>query len=222
MSGDGDRRQFVYDVLKRRAINFEFPPGQHLHVVALSDQLRVSNTPVREALMRLHAERLVDVVPFRGFFARQLRLRDMQELYGFLHVLLRHGLDQFAGTPGGDEGAWLDRTDFGHGVETIAVAIEDLYVHIAGCSGNSVLVETVRNLSDRTHYLRTFRINAGSAGDPAVAALRGVVAGLRKGNPSKARDALDALFAGQLRDLPDLVMRALAASMMAEYRKVPG
>ncbi len=221
MAGDGDRRQFVYEVLKRRAVDFDFTPGQHLHVVTLSDELRVSNTPVREALMRLHAERLVEVVPFRGFFARQLRLKDMQELYEFLHVLLHHSLDRPADLPGLEEGVSIERADFGHGTGPITKAIEDLYVRIAGCSGNSVLVETVRNLCDRTHYLRLYRINTGSGGDPAVVALRAIVSGLRKGNAPKARDALDALFAAQLRDLPDLVMRALAASMMAEYRKAP-
>ena len=57
----------AYVSLRRRITEQSIPPGARLRVVALADQLGVSPTPVREALARLDAEGLVELVANRGY-----------------------------------------------------------------------------------------------------------------------------------------------------------
>src|SRR6185437_2690885 len=57
----------VYDALKERIMDQAVPPGSRLTIEVLAVDLQVSPTPVREALARLAAERLVTFEPFKGY-----------------------------------------------------------------------------------------------------------------------------------------------------------
>lgn len=52
--------------LRESILRGELVPGAHLGEVEIADRLGVSRTPVREALSRLAAEGLVEVLPHRG------------------------------------------------------------------------------------------------------------------------------------------------------------
>ncbi len=62
----GSARQVVHDVLRRRVLSLELPPGAPLSESELAAELGVSRTPVREALILLADEGLVEVVPQAG------------------------------------------------------------------------------------------------------------------------------------------------------------
>src|SRR5262247_2993846 len=53
----------VFERLRGMIIALELPPGSPLSRAALAEQFGVSSTPVRDALMRLEEEGLVDVFP---------------------------------------------------------------------------------------------------------------------------------------------------------------
>jgi DNA-binding GntR family transcriptional regulator len=57
----------VYERLKERIMDQEAPPGQRLNIDALAVELAVSPTPIREALARLAAERLITFEAFKGY-----------------------------------------------------------------------------------------------------------------------------------------------------------
>lgn len=69
----------VYDTLFDRICRFDLVPFQMLSESALSDQLGVSRTPVREALARLAEQGLVDVLPQRGTRVAPLRSVDLEK-----------------------------------------------------------------------------------------------------------------------------------------------
>ena len=50
----------VADILRRAILDGSLKPGQKLHENALARQLAVSRSPIREALIQLERERLVD------------------------------------------------------------------------------------------------------------------------------------------------------------------
>jgi DNA-binding GntR family transcriptional regulator len=70
----------VFDTLRRMAISYELKPGERLNELDLADKLRVSRTPIREALKRLAAEGLV-VESSRGYVRKPLEIQEMQNLY---------------------------------------------------------------------------------------------------------------------------------------------
>jgi DNA-binding GntR family transcriptional regulator len=71
----------VYAVLKERILSQEIELGARLRDEELASQLEVSRTPVREALMRLHREGLVDVVPRSGTMVRMFTESDVEQIY---------------------------------------------------------------------------------------------------------------------------------------------
>src|ERR1700733_11185964 len=57
----------VYAVLKQRILSCTLPPNQRLVEKNLCDELRVSRTPLREALNRLSHEELISFQPHAGY-----------------------------------------------------------------------------------------------------------------------------------------------------------
>lgn len=57
----------TYDDIKERIIDHSLAPGTRLNIDALSRELKVSSTPVREALARLEREQLVLLELYAGY-----------------------------------------------------------------------------------------------------------------------------------------------------------
>ena len=53
-------------VLRDKILNEEYTQGQKLNEVALSKELNISRTPIREALKQLELEGLVKSMPTKG------------------------------------------------------------------------------------------------------------------------------------------------------------
>src|ERR687890_1082028 len=68
----GSARDQVYVALREAIVSGELEPGRRLSENELAARLGVSRTPVREALVRLRDERLVDIVPQLGTFVTRI------------------------------------------------------------------------------------------------------------------------------------------------------
>jgi DNA-binding GntR family transcriptional regulator len=62
-------------------------PGTQLRQADLAEQMNISRTPLREALMKLEQEGLIAVLPRRGFRVVELQLSDAIELYELREML---------------------------------------------------------------------------------------------------------------------------------------
>jgi DNA-binding GntR family transcriptional regulator len=56
----------AYRLLEEKLVTLQIPPGEFLSEYALSDQLGLGRTPIREALQRLAREGLVVILPRKG------------------------------------------------------------------------------------------------------------------------------------------------------------
>lgn len=78
----------AYDALVNAIVNQDFQPGAQLSIDGLARQLDMSNTPVREALMRANGERLVHQKANHGFVVAQLlTVAELHQLFEVRHVL---------------------------------------------------------------------------------------------------------------------------------------
>ena len=71
----------VYAALRERIMAGEIAPDERLHQEALAEELGVSRTPLREALARLAADGLVELLPNRGARVASVRGEDMEAAY---------------------------------------------------------------------------------------------------------------------------------------------
>lgn len=77
----------VYTELKAQMHDFRLVPGDRFSEAELGARLGVSRTPVREALLRLRNEGLLDVESKSGWFVRPIDFDKFEELYD-LRVIL--------------------------------------------------------------------------------------------------------------------------------------
>jgi len=70
----------AYEALRDALLVLDIRPGDPLNDEALARDLGVGRTPVREALKRLEADRLVVVYPRRGTFATAVDITDLAHL----------------------------------------------------------------------------------------------------------------------------------------------
>ena len=75
----GSLAQRVYQALKEAILFLHFRPGEILRKPEICAELGVSRSPVSEALARLAAEHLVDVVPQAGTFVARLSMAEVRE-----------------------------------------------------------------------------------------------------------------------------------------------
>jgi DNA-binding transcriptional regulator YhcF (GntR family) len=80
--------------LRDRLQTGKYPPGVRITAVDVADELRLSNTPVREALSRLAGEGLVEDRRGQGYFVRQPSASDVADLYrlSLAHLLISQEL----------------------------------------------------------------------------------------------------------------------------------
>jgi GntR family transcriptional regulator, gluconate operon transcriptional repressor len=83
--------QQVADLVRQRIVRGELQPGDRLTEEALAEAFQVSRGPVRDAIMQLSFEKLVEVHKPRGIYVVGLSDDDVEQLYS-----LRAALEQLA------------------------------------------------------------------------------------------------------------------------------
>jgi len=71
--------QLVYRDLLQAIISMEMVPGTPILEREITQRYGISRTPVREAVLRLARDRLVDVIPKSGTFVSRIPLSDLHE-----------------------------------------------------------------------------------------------------------------------------------------------
>lgn len=74
-------RTHVYKQIEQAILDGDMAPGTSLAEVKLSQELGVSRTPVREALMQLELEGLVKTVPNKGAVVVGVTASDVDDIY---------------------------------------------------------------------------------------------------------------------------------------------
>ena len=146
----------VYERIKNWLLAQALVPGQLLQIGVLADELGVSTTPVREALTRLAAERLIMSVPKRGFFARTPSEDDIFGLYSVNRTILDAAVGRWPevnpAPSSGDDAAPIAIQE--RSAEQLARQTGELFLQVALRSGVGEFAEIVRNMNDRLHHAR--------------------------------------------------------------------
>jgi DNA-binding GntR family transcriptional regulator len=151
----------VADYLREHIVMDHFQPGQRLPERTLADQLKVSRTPMREALKTLAAEGLVVISPHRGAVVADVSPADIQEKAYVLSVLEQAAAELACVKATDDDIAELQALHF----EMKAAFLrrdrqnyfrlnQEIHNRIVSLSGNASLVEIHGNLSRQLYRVR--------------------------------------------------------------------
>ena len=150
----------LYDQLKEMAISYHFRPGERLNEVELAAQLKVSRTPLREALNRLSMEGFLSTTANKGFFARELDANELFDLYE-LRAYLEQAAVRLACKRATDEEiadlrVFLINQD--HDRDTSVAEMlkldEEFHTRLVALSQNEELLRSVRSISERIRFAR--------------------------------------------------------------------
>lgn len=156
----------AYSYLRKRAIRFEFTPGERVNEAEISQQLNMSRSPVREALNRLATNGLFDAEPGRGFFSRRLSVREVSELLEIREDLelpcilyacenaTREDIDRTR-----EEWAEVAARQDSMDIEELVDADEQFHLQIAEFAGNDERLKFIRNINDRVRFIRLINLD---------------------------------------------------------------
>jgi DNA-binding GntR family transcriptional regulator len=79
------------EVIREAIMDGRLGPGQRLKEEELARELGISRTPVREALLILQTEGLVEAAPNRGATVRSYQIEDLEDMYHLRALLEGYG-----------------------------------------------------------------------------------------------------------------------------------
>ncbi|WP_170107298.1 GntR family transcriptional regulator [Roseibium marinum] len=190
----------AYERLKADILNGELPPGFQAPEPDIADRLGMSRTPVREALIRLEAERLVELIPRRGAKVLAISRKDICEVFEILSVLEALAAGSAAKEKCGDlvlggiEEAVIsaEKALADNDMESWALLDDRFHRLIARSGGNARLDETISSLLNQVFRadMVLLRLNKGPAANSDDH--RAMYDAIRAGDPAKAANVAKA------------------------------
>jgi DNA-binding GntR family transcriptional regulator len=153
----------AYEKIHEKIITLEYKPGQSLEEKQLMRHLGLGRTPIREALMRLVGERVLESQPGKGFMVRQITLQNTRAVFEMMKIL-ETGAAELAICQ--DTDAFIPEME--RAAQEVKAAVDtmnilrlvqanhDFHLNFARCARNEYLIRWInetRNEAKRLSYL---------------------------------------------------------------------
>lgn len=192
-------RERAYTQIRRMVMLGEIPTGQRLAEEQIAEQLQVSRTPVREAFVRLHADRLLKRFTDGGYYVAEVDLFDLRDLYELRLTLELRGITR-ALEDGieHDREALLEireeweaiRADPPEPDGSFIELDESFHLALLRSSGNLALAEMVETINVRIRPVRTYDFLTEDRIETSIDEHLGIVAALLDEDIPLAADRL--------------------------------
>jgi Transcriptional regulators len=187
-------REVVFDTLRSAITSGLLQPGERIMENQLAEQLRVSRTPVREAIRKLEQEGFVVMAPRRGTYVADISIRDINEVFEIRSALEVLAAGLAAERISEDDLENLERTlveigeymDKGDTANTVAA---DVRFHdiLYGATGNKTLASIISNLREKLMVFRTISYGYPGRAKRSLEEHRRLVEALGRRNPTMAQ-----------------------------------
>ncbi len=186
----------VYEAIRAAITGRKLPAGSKLSVPDLAAQLKVSRTPVREALARLEREGLVTTILNRGSFVSFLGADDVREVYQVREVL--EGLVARLAAQRVTAAAILTLTELvrtqqealrAGDREAIMKVDMEFHRHLRDLAGNRRLSVLLQNLQDQIRIVFATSIIIPGRREKAIREHREILSAIEKEDPEAAEGA---------------------------------
>ena len=153
----------AYETIIKKIICLEYPPSQHLEENQLVEDIGIGRTPIREALVRLQGEKMVESHPNKGVIVRPITLQNTKAMFESMHIF-EFGVVDIAIRKDctlhikkmAESNEWVKKTILSNKVFDLVEANHEFHMNFARCSQNEFLVrgvEDVRKEAKRLSYL---------------------------------------------------------------------
>ncbi len=215
----GDRRRLsdkAYERLRERIFANELPPGYRALEEELARRLRMSRTPLHEALIRLQNEGLVRLEPRRGVTVLAVSVADMREIYGVVTAVETAAVELLAALRPDDQAlapleqavVGMERALAGDDLVQWAHADERFHRALLELCGNRRLAEIGLRFRDQVRRVRMITLGARPKPVASTEAHRATFEAIRAGDAERARELHRAQRVRGSRQMTDLLERS--------------
>lgn len=191
----GSQADQAYVQLKQLILDGTLPAGAQMLELEAAARLNVSRTPVREAMVRLRQEGIVEIRPRHGMRVLPISADDMRDIYEIITALegtaaesvARRGATarQISSLQGAvrDMDKALEQQD----LQAWATADERFHLTLVELSGNQRLIQMVAQLWDQAHRARLLTLRLRPTPTDSNRDHEAVVQAIIDGRPDEAR-----------------------------------
>lgn len=192
---DNGRSQTVYGVLKRAILETAIPPGTKLPEDSVGESLGVSRTLVKEALVRLSGEGLVEMQRNKGACVAQPTVEEGYDMYSIRIALERLVVENLTGNLSEADCKALDthiameeKARNGDARTSIRLAGE-FHCLLAQLTGNAVLARYINELVSRSSLIVTLYSRPHSS-ECGISEHGEILAAIKSGDRTKAAELM--------------------------------
>lgn len=183
----------VQHEIERMIVEGEFTPNERINENALAQQLKVSRGPIREACSALSALGLIQVIPNRGFFVRELsedEARDVTEARAYIFACMTMSVaERITDKEVAELRALVDRMDVlaktSEVSEYYPVNLE-FHSELARMCGNERLAQIYLGLARELHIQRYRALASGDVLDISNHEHRAILEAVAARDPQQA------------------------------------
>ncbi len=210
VTAGGSLVESAYQTMRQRIFDNVWPPGYRALEQELAVELGMSRTPMREALVRLKNEGLVELIPRHGMRVLPISADDMRDIYEMLTALEAMAAELAVHRqpstaqlrPLLDACRDMERALKVDDLDAWAAADEAFHRHLVTLSGNRLIIDAVQNCWDRAHRSRIVTLRLRPKPIHSTREHIDVVAKIRAGD---ARGAFDTYRAHRERATQELL-----------------
>lgn len=204
-------RGHVYAQLRDAIVSTSFVPGQRLSETDLALLYGVSRTPVREALVRLRDDRLVEIVPQLGTFVTRISREAVGDAQ-FVREALECSAVRLATQRGSEERlaalqAIVERqreASVARDVDRFYVFDDEFHRSLCDLSGHGIAWSLSQRAGGHLNRIRRLAMTDPAYIDEMIAEHVGVLDAVRRGQPDEAEHVLREHLRMTLSSLPEI------------------
>ncbi|HHW14958.1 MAG TPA: GntR family transcriptional regulator [Firmicutes bacterium] len=188
----------AYEEIRRRIVSCRLMPGQVLSEQALAEELGMSRTPIREALVQLAQESLVRLAPRRGAFVAEISAQDIIEIFELREALETWVIRKVAGRIPQEKLQEFEaifrqsNLAFMAENERFAGVDDNFHTYLVNLAGNRRCQALFLNLQDQNQRIRILSTLQPGRLEATFAEHLSIVMALRQGDAEQAVAAMTA------------------------------
>lgn len=156
----------AYETIKGKILTCEFKPGQLVSEKEIVEELKISRTPVREALNILSGEGLLNIIPKKGVQISDLSVKKLKEIFEIRRILEPFSIKQAIKNITDEDIKYLQNLDMTLNSDFDGCNIlggfktgVDIHLYIAKLTGNETLFSILKSLKYESYRSLTFYLN---------------------------------------------------------------
>lgn len=191
--------KLAYNALRKSILASQIKGGVIYNEKSLANDLGISRTPVREALLELASQGLVTFLPRKGIVVKEFTKRDVEEIFEIRKAIELASVEKIAKAPTKEN---LARLDENISLQKKAADSNDLQKYMeldrsyhllfSELTGNRRMVQIVQNIRDMVHLMGLRALEGHPERvDEVLKEHSEVVEAVREGSVSVARELME-------------------------------